>query len=81
MDEELEALAEVLDEASGRGVGEIDGIHSAVADYREKDEPSPEDHDGLVERLRHGVDRLEATHPDLSAALARVVDSLTAFGL
>jgi hypothetical protein len=81
MDEELEALAGALDEASGRGVQEIDSIHSAVADYRDKDEPSPEDQESLLERLRHGVDRLEATHPDLSSAIARVIDSLTAFGL
>lgn len=81
MDEELKALAKKLDEASGQGVAEVDGLQEAVARYRDTDEPSSEEHENLVERLRHGVERLEASHPDLSAALARVIDQLTAWGL
>lgn len=81
MDEELEALEKVLDEATGRGIQEVDGIQAAISDYRSGDGPSQEDHEGLLERLRHGAERLEASHPDLSAALARAMDTLTAWGL
>lgn len=81
MNDELQALAEKLDEASGRGVTEVDEVHEVVARFRDADQPSEEDHENLLERLRNSVERLEASHPDLSAAIARVIDSLTAWGL
>jgi len=81
MDDELKALADKLDEASAQGDAEVAEIQRAIHDFRETSDPSAEDHENFAERLRHEVERLEASHPDLSAAIARVIDSLTAWGL
>jgi len=37
--------------------------------------------DDLVDRLREGALRFESSHPELSAVVARVIDSLTAAGI
>ena len=81
MDQELEKLAQTLGEAAGQGNDDVDAIHSAVTEFQSSDENSEEAHESFLARLRHGAERLEATHPDLSTALGRVIDSLTAFGL
>ena len=81
MDQELEALSDVLSSAHDRGVEEVASIKDAVDEFRGNEDRSDEDHESLVARLRTGVERFEASHPDLSAAFARAVDSLTAWGL
>ncbi|MDP1820653.1 MAG: DUF4404 family protein [Acidimicrobiales bacterium] len=39
------------------------------------------DGDGLVDDLRHEVQRFEASHPKLAAAIGRAADALSAIGL
>ena len=39
------------------------------------------DREVLLDRLRDGALRFEASHPDLSSVVARVIDSLTAAGI
>ena len=50
-----------------------------------KDAVATFDNDGdqhaLVGRLRDGALRIESSHPELSAVIARVIDSLTAAGI
>lgn len=40
-----------------------------------------EDHDGVVDELRHEVTKFEASHPSLAAAIGRAADALSAIGL
>ena len=37
--------------------------------------------DGLVDRLRETIDRFEGTHPALTEAVSRVLDSLVKMGI
>lgn len=39
------------------------------------------DQGDFVDRLRDGALRLESSHPEISAVVARVIDSLTAAGI
>lgn len=78
MDDELQELKRVI-ASGGDEPSELEELAGAVDAYRAN--PNQEDHDSLIERLGDAVDRLEATHPEISTALARVVDALTAFGL
>ncbi len=79
MDEELQKLRKALDASDAES--ELTELADAVDAYRGSDAPSEDEHDSLLERLSDAVDRLEATHPEVSTALARIIDSLTAFGL
>ena len=81
MDQELEALSDVLSSAHDQGVDEIASLKDAVDEFRANEDRSDEDHESLIGRLRHGVEKFEASHPDLSAAFARAVDALTAWGI
>lgn len=79
MDEDLEKLRKAIDGTDADA--ELAELADAVDAYRGSDSPSEDEHDSLLERLGDAVDRLEATHPEVSTVLARIVDSLTAFGL
>lgn len=79
MDDELHELRRALDASDAEP--ELAELADAVDAYRGSESPSEDDHDSLLERLSDAVDRLEATHPEVSSALARIIDSLTAFGL
>lgn len=39
------------------------------------------DHEAFLGRLRDGALRFESSHPEMSAVVARVIDSLTAAGI
>ena len=39
------------------------------------------DHEALADRLRESALRFESSHPELSAVIARIIDSLTAAGI
>jgi hypothetical protein len=80
MDEELDALRRAIAARRDEATPELEELARAVDAYRAR-ETEDEDDDGLFERLGEAVDRFEATHPEVSTALARVIDSLTAFGL
>lgn len=79
MDDELYELRKALGASDAEP--ELAELADAVDAYRGSERPSEDEHDSLLERLNDAVDRLEATHPEVSTALARIIDSLTAFGL
>ena len=51
-----------------------------LKDAVEKFDESGDD-DAFLARLREGTRRFESSHPELSAVVARVIDSLTAAGI
>ena len=51
-------------------------LRKAVSSYE-----SDGDHEVLLDRLRDSALRFESSHPELSAVVARVIDSLTAAGI
>lgn len=69
LDDHLDAVAD----------DEADDLRGAVAAYR--DEETEDDHEGFVQHLREAALRFETSHPEISNAIARVVDSLTAAGI
>lgn len=81
MDEELDALKKAIAARRDESTPELEELARAVDAYRARESEEEDDDEGLFERLGEAVDRFEATHPEISTALARVIDSLTAFGL
>lgn len=73
------ADAATLDEESKRL---IDSVLSDVQELLDRTEPTPahEPH-GLVERLRDATRQFEESHPTLSAAVGRVMDTLSNLGI
>ncbi len=77
MNEEIrKRLGELSDHLDASESVEADDIKSAVQDF-----DADGDHAALRDRLRDGALRFESSHPELSAVVARVVDSLTAAGI
>ena len=66
-------LHDHLDASDAEGAAEL---KDAVAAY-----DNDGDHDAFTDRLRDGALRFESSHPELSAVVARVIDSLTAAGI
>lgn len=81
MTDELGELTIRLRELIGEENAEAVALREAIDAYVASQEPSREDHDSLVERLREAALRYEASHPTLSRYVAGVVDSLTASGI
>ena len=81
MTDELGELARRLRERTADDHAETAALQEAVDAYLGSQTPSTADHDSLVDRLRDAARRYEASHPDLSALVAGVVDSLTASGI
>ena len=79
--DELQALQKDLESAADDGHDEANDVLDHVNAYLEHDEPEPELHHALRRRLTEAVVHFEATHPELSATLDRVVSSLTAAGI
>ncbi len=79
--EHLEEVHNQLHEAASAGDAAAGELAEQVGEYLVGDEPSAEDHEALLDRLRGGVRRFEASHPTLSSAVQGVVDSLTASGI
>jgi len=78
----LEALhaelrrTDAVDERSRALLREVDGdIQNALA------RAGGAQSESFVERLRETVDRFEGTHPALTEAVTRVLDSLVAMGI
>ena len=69
LDEQLEAVSD----------DEADQLKGAVAAYR--DEDTEDDDEGFMEHLSEAALRFETSHPEISNAIARVIDSLTAAGI
>ncbi len=66
-------LHDHLDASDASGASEL---KHAVAAYDDDG-----DQHAFVDRLREGALRFESSHPELSAVVARVIDSLTAAGI
>jgi len=66
-------LHDQLDASEAEGANEL---KDAVAAYTDSG-----DQHAFLDRLREGALRFESSHPDLSAVVARVIDSLTAAGI
>ncbi len=66
-------LHDHLDASDAAGAAEL---KDAVAAY-----DSDGDQSAFVDRLRDGALRFESSHPEISAVVARVIDSLTAAGI
>jgi hypothetical protein len=79
--EHLEEVHKDLHEASEAGDPDAGELADHVGAYLAADEPTEEEHDALLDRLRTGVRRFEVNHPTLSNAVQGVVDSLTASGI
>jgi hypothetical protein len=77
----LEEVHGQLSEAAGAGDTEASELADQVGAFLADDEQADADHEALLDRLREGVRRFEASHPTLSEAVQRVVDSLTASGI
>lgn len=72
----LSELHEHLDAVDEADHPEAADLKAAVAAYDDG-----EDGDGFLEHLSEAALRYESSHPALSSAIARVIDSLTAAGL
>lgn len=79
--EPLEDLSDDLASAADDGQDLAEELHSQVNDYLANPDPSSTDHEALRDQLSDAILQLEVSHPALSAAMQRVVDSLTASGL
>ena len=79
--EHLEEVQGQLQNAASAGQEDASELADHVGAYLASDEPSDEDHEALLERLRRGVLRYEASHPELSRTVQSVIDSLTASGI
>ena len=66
-------LHDHLDAADAAGAKEL---KDAVAAYDDDG-----DQTAFADRLRDGALRFESSHPEISAVVARVIDSLTAAGI
>lgn len=66
-------LSEQLDATDEESTAEL---KSAVEAYGDDG-----DNDAFIDRLRESALRFESSHPELSAVVARVIDSLTAAGI
>ncbi|MDH3397905.1 MAG: DUF4404 family protein [Acidimicrobiia bacterium] len=78
---ELEELKRQLHHVADQGNSGADEVLKKVDEYMATDEVSQDHHDGLVQQLRDAVDHFEVEHPRLTAAMQKVVDSLTAAGI
>ena len=79
--ENLEDLSDDLAEAATEGHDAAEDLHGSVNDYLSSSEPSVEEHDALTDQLSEAVLHFEVSHPSLSAAVQRAIDSLTASGI
>lgn len=77
----LENVRGQLHEAAGAGDEGAGELAEHVGTYLASERPSAEDQEALLDRLRDGVRRFEASHPTLSHAVQGVIDSLTASGI
>ncbi len=71
---ELHDRLDAVDDDDDPGAADL---KAAVAAYDAADEGG----EGFLDQLREAALRYETSHPALSSAIARVVDSLTAAGL
>ncbi|MGH9139327.1 MAG: DUF4404 family protein [Acidimicrobiales bacterium] len=86
-------MAESLDELLARMKSEIEQAEHGSLDRAElarlaeaverrlRDEQHDQHDQHLVDELRSGVRRLEATHPSLASAIGRLADGLAGMGL
>ena len=74
----LDELHEHLEGVDEQDHPEAADLKAAVAAY---DAAAAEEHEGFLDHLRDSALRFETSHPAVSNAIARVIDSLTAAGL
>ena len=77
----LEDLQDELAAAADDGHDMAAELHGELQDYLDTDEPGADDHDALRDQLSDSLLHFEVSHPSLSAAMQRVIDSLTASGI
>jgi hypothetical protein len=65
-----------VDDESRELLRAVDGDIQRALERSGEQEP-----DSLIERLRETVDRFEGTHPALTEAVSRVLDSLVKMGI
>jgi|COG998Drversion2_1049125.scaffolds.fasta_scaffold29533_2 hypothetical protein len=78
---DLEGLADDLASAAADGHDTAEDLHGQVNEYLANPDPSPEDHEALHDQLSDGLLHFEVSHPSLSGAMQRVIDSLSASGI
>jgi hypothetical protein len=70
---------QVVDENSSKLLRDIDeDIHALLE--RSGEHPAPV-HPSIIGRMEDAVDQFEVTHPDLTALLSKVLDSLSIAGI
>ena len=79
--EHLEDLHDELASAADDGHDAAADLHGEVADYMANPDPHPDETEALQEQLSDGLLHFEVSHPRLSAAMQRVIDSLSASGI
>ena len=77
----IENLSDDLAAAAAGGHDAAEDLQGQVNDFLAKGEPTPEDHAALRDQLSDGLLHFEVSHPSLSAAMQRVIDSLSASGI
>ena len=75
-DEIRQRVTELHDHLDGSDADGAAELKEAVAAY-----DGGGDQSDFIERLRDGALRFESSHPEISAVVARVIDSLTAAGI
>jgi hypothetical protein len=75
---ELEQIEAVDQDARDRLASVLEDIRAAVA---ESGEEAPDEHASLLERLNEAAQHFEESHPNLTAMVGRVADSLSNLGI
>jgi len=78
---DFDELRRQLEHAAAEGDASAAEILRQVGDYVEHDDGSDDEHTGILRVLSDAVYQFEAEHPRLTAAIQKVVDSLTAGGI
>jgi hypothetical protein len=77
----LEGLSDDLASAAAEGHDTADELHGQVNEFLSNPDPTPTDHADLRDQLSDAVLHFEVSHPSMSAAMQRIIDSLTASGI
>ena len=79
--QELHAELERSDSLSEDERALLTHVKDDVDGFLQRAAPAPEHDESLGARLQEGISAFEATHPDLTLAMQRVLDSLSQSGI
>ena len=79
--EHLEDLSNELAAAADEGHEEAADLHDDVNDFMAISDPTGGQHEAMRVQLSDAMLHFEVSHPSLTAAMQRVIDSLSASGI